>query len=100
MRMRADWINAALCRNDIDSHKWLSSNIDDINYAKDVCRRCTVRMECMTAAIYEKDSFIGVNGGMSEIEYLMSTWEEVSSEDETNWGKSDSVIHRLFRIIA
>jgi hypothetical protein len=98
--MRADWASVALCKKDSKSYSWLSSNIDDINYAKDVCRRCSVRPECLYSAVYEKDQFIGVNAGMSEIEYLIRTWQEVDQEDESNWTKPDRLIQVLFREIA
>ena len=98
--MKADWLSEALCKKDSNSHLWLSSNIDDINYAKDVCRRCPVRIECLYSAIYDKDEFIGVNGGLSEIDYLIRTWEEAEDEHEDNWRKSDRLIQDLFRGIA
>lgn len=98
--MRAEWQSLAKCKRDDHPSRWLSSNIDDINYAKDVCRSCQVRIECMYSAVYEKEEFVGVNGGMSEIEYLLRTWEPVGENDETNWRKSDRVIQDLFREIA
>jgi hypothetical protein len=61
---------------------------------------CPVKIECLYSAIYEKEEFIGVNGGYSEIEYLFRTWEEAGDEDETNWRKSDRLIQKLFREIA
>lgn len=94
------WLQSALCKKDSHPHRWLSSNIDDINYAKNVCRKCTVRMECLVSAIYEREEFIGVNGGLSEIEYLMSIWKEAESEQESNWDISDRTIQRLLREIA
>ena len=98
--MDSNWAQRALCKKDDKPYSWLSSNIDDINYAKNVCMRCPVRMECLYSAIYEKEEFIGVNGGYSEIEYLIRTWEEAGDEDESNWRKSDRLIQNLFREIA
>lgn len=98
--MKADWLKSALCKKDDNPHFWLSSNIDDINYAKNVCMMCSVRIECLYSAVYERDEFIGVNGGFSEIEYLIRTWEEAGDENESNWRKSDRLIQKLFREIA
>lgn len=95
-----DWLKSALCKQDDNPSLWLSSNIDDINYAKDVCMRCSVRIQCLWSSVYEKDYFIGVNGGYSEIEFLIRTWEIAETEDETNWRRSDRLIQELFREIA
>jgi len=97
--MKNDWRDYAVCSQDKTPHKWLSSNIDDVNYAKDGCRRCTVRKECLYSAIYEREAFVGVNAGYSEIEYMIRTWEPVEEDDETNWRKSDRLIQVLFREI-
>jgi hypothetical protein len=50
------------------------------------------------SAVYEQE-FIGVNAGITEIEYLMKTWQEVEYEEEDNWRRSDKLIQDLFREI-
>ena len=100
MENRNHWTSVALCKKDDQPSLWLSSNIDDVNYAKNVCRKCTVRMECLLSVVYEKDDFIGIHGGLSEIEYLLLTWKEVDDEQDTNWDITDSVVQRLLREIA
>jgi len=94
------WTYSAVCRRDDFPSRWLSSDIDDINYAKDGCRKCTVRPECLISAISKENGFIGVNAGMSEIEFLMTTWKEVDNESESNWEISDTVIRNLLQRIA
>jgi len=93
-----DWGIKALCRFDPNPHKWLSPRRHEIEEAREICHKCTVRPECLFAAVYEGD-FVGVNAGLTEIEYLMKTWEEVEFEHETNWRKSDRLIQDLFREI-
>jgi len=100
VRMRDDWKNYALCADDEYPFRWLSSSIDDINYAKEGCMKCSVRIDCLHSAIYEREEFVGVNGGYSEIEYLIRTWERAEVDDETNWRKSDKLIQDLFREIS
>jgi hypothetical protein len=98
--MVADWLSEALCNNHVNQSYWISSNYEEIKIAKSICEKCPVRLECLYSAIYEKSEFVGVNGGLSEIEFLIRTWEEAESEDETNWKRSDQLIQGLFREIA
>lgn len=95
-----DWHRSALCKKDDFPSFWLSSEIDKVRYAQAVCQKCTVRVECFLSAIYERDEFIGVNGGVSEIEFLIRTWEEVEDAEQSNWRGSDFLIQELLREIA
>jgi len=93
-----DWGHKALCRRDNFPEAWTSSRRSDMEYARQICSRCTVRPDCLFSAIYEQE-FIGVNAGITEIEYLMKTWQEVEHEEEDNWRRSDKLIQDLFREI-
>ena len=75
--------------------RWLSFDIDDINYAKNICRKCTVRNECLMSAL-ELDTYIGVNAGISEFDFLNMTWVEARTIEETNWPRTNKIIRRLF----
>lgn len=99
MNLKSNWQDFALCRKDKNPNKWFSFDIDDINYAKNVCRKCTVRNECLISAI-SSDNFLGVNAGMSEYEFLIETWVEAKEYDETNWPRTDRAFQRLLRKIA
>jgi hypothetical protein len=93
--MKKNWRDKALCSNDKNSEKWFSYNIDDIQYAKSVCKKCTVRLECITNAL--SDGFYGVNAGISEYDYKLITWKEAGSEDESNWSRSNKTLQRVLR---
>ena len=96
MSQGSDWRIKALCRRDSHPSRWLSSKREEIEYARQKCRICEVRPECLWSAIYEREEFTGVNAGITEIEYLMKTWEEVEFEHEDNWRGSDKLIQDLF----
>jgi hypothetical protein len=99
VKLKTNWEDFALCKKDNDAGKWLSLDINDINYAKNICRKCTVRNECMISALSQKE-YIGVNGGVSEYEFLTMTWVEARKIEENNWPRTDRVIHELFKTIA
>jgi hypothetical protein len=99
VKLKSNWESFALCKKDDIPSRWLSSNIDDINYAKNICRKCTVRFECLTSAL-TSEQFVGVNAGLSEYDFLNKTWMEARSVEENNWPRTDKVIRTLFREIA
>lgn len=99
-KMDADWRSQGLCTNHPEKGNWISSEYEKIKLAKSVCDKCPVRIQCLYSAIYQNSEYTGVNGGLSEIEFLIRTWEEVESEDESNWKHSDHLIQRLFTEIA
>jgi hypothetical protein len=94
-----DWTRRALCRRDAHPERWVSARRSDIEYSRSTCAKCTERPECLWSAVYSMEGFVGVNAGITEIEFLMKTWEEVEFEHETNWPGSDKLIQDLFREI-
>ena len=93
--MNKKWREQALCSKDKYSEKWFSYNIGDVQYAKSVCKKCTVRLECITNAL--SDEFYGVNAGISEYDYKLITWKEAGSENESNWSRSNKTLQRVLR---
>lgn len=96
MKIQSNWKSKAVCSSDKYHNKWLSYNIDDVEYAKDGCSRCTVRKECLITAL-QNDTFVGVIAGISEFDYLMHIWHEAVSEDESNWSRDDRVLSKLLQ---
>lgn len=96
MELQSSWRDEAICASNPNAHKWVSYNLDDIKYAKNGCAKCTVRKECLITAL-ENNSFIGVVAGISEFEYLLHSWQEVTKENESNWRTDDSVFSGLLQ---
>jgi len=96
MALLSNWRSRAICANDQHPDKWISLKNEDIEYAKSGCEKCNVKKECLFSAI-ENDSFIGVVAGISEFEYLMYTWEEVTDINESNWRRDDTTLSRLLQ---
>ena len=63
------WRAEALCRDGSASlvELFFSEQLDDIARAKQFCRGCEVRVECLEAALL-KDERFGIWGGLSERE--------------------------------
>lgn len=93
--MKKNWRDFALCSKDKSSEKWFSYNIDDIKYAKTICKKCTVRMECVSNALNE--GFYGVNAGISEYDYKLITWKKAGKENVSNWSRTDRTLQRVLR---
>ena len=93
--MKINWRDFALCSDDKYSEKWFSYNIDDINYAKSVCKKCTVRLECISSALSEV--FYGVNAGISEYDYKLITWKEAGKKNDSNWSRNDRTLQEVLR---
>ncbi len=96
MELVSNWKTLAVCVDDKFSNKWISYDHEDIEYAKNGCKRCPVRRECLINAI-ENDSFIGVIAGVSEYEYLLYTWDEVTDINESNWRRDRKTFSRLLQ---
>lgn len=86
----------AVCSGNHHSSKWLSYDINDIEYAKDGCSKCSVRVPCLASAI-SNDSFVGVVAGISEYDYLELLWKRAESENESNWRTDDSALSELLQ---
>lgn len=93
--MKSNWRDFTLCSDDKYSEKWFSYNIDDINYAKSVCKKCTVRLECISSALSEV--FYGVNAGISEYDYKLITWKEAGKKNDSNWSRNDRTLQEVLR---
>jgi hypothetical protein len=93
-----NWRDKALCAVDKNSYFWFSYDYQEVEYAKDICKKCTVRQQCLTSAW--KESFIyGVNGGLSEFDILLETWKKAKREDDSNWSRTDKLLQKLLRKI-
>lgn len=98
MILQSDWRSKAVCVSDPHGNKWVSYNLDDIEYAKRGCANCQVKKECLLSTL-SNNAFIGVIAGISEFEYLMHIWHEAVREDESNWRTDDSTLSRLLQKI-
>lgn len=98
MSLQSNWRKKAICVSDPYGNKWVSYNLEDVEYAKNGCAKCQVRKECLFSAL-NNDAFIGVIAGISEFEYLMHIWHEATREDESNWRTDDSTLSGLLQKI-
>jgi|HigsolmetaAR206D_1030411.scaffolds.fasta_scaffold16227_2 WhiB family redox-sensing transcriptional regulator len=62
----ADWEESALCRQ-VDPEMFFPESGEDPVAAKEVCRRCSVRLLCLQTALVRRERF-GVWGGLSAVE--------------------------------
>lgn len=99
MNRTSNWKSKALCSRDIKQHTWWSYDKDDIAYAKQGCSRCPVRSECFLSA-WQSDDFYGINGGITEFDFLLITWKEAKKESNVNWKRTDRDLQRIMREIA
>jgi hypothetical protein len=97
MKRLNNWKDRAICANDKFANRWLSYDINDIEYAKEGCARCTVRKECLMTILEKDYYFTGVVAGISEYDYLSAIWERAKEEDESNWRTDDSTLSRLLQ---
>jgi WhiB family redox-sensing transcriptional regulator len=63
---RPGWWFSALCRG-VDPELWFPDRGGDTRPAKEVCRGCPVRTECLEYALGNSERF-GIWGGLSERE--------------------------------
>lgn len=96
MQLQSNWRDEAVCAGDKFANKWLSYDLDDIEYAKNGCAKCTVRKECLITAL-ENNYLTGVVAGISEYDYLSTIWKRANSENESNWRTDDSTLSRLLQ---
>lgn len=99
MKFKSNWKDFALCSSSHPTNYWFSSKKEDIDIAKSICAKCTVRLECFFTA-WDNDSHYGVYGGVSEYEYLLLTWKEAKSESEDNRDRTDKCLQKMLRHIA
>jgi hypothetical protein len=96
--MQSDWKESALCLDHENRNLWFSYKKEDVDSAKEICKKCTVRTECFVS-MWNTGNFYGVNGGVSEFEYLQLTWKEVSSEKANNRTRASSVLKGILQKI-
>lgn len=72
-----NWKDQAVCFDDKNSSYWTSYDFDKVQYAKNGCSRCPVKMQCMMA--HADDPYAaGVIGGLSEFDRLLILNKEKS----------------------
>ena len=96
MALANNWTKKAVCTSDAKKNTWWSYDKDEIAYAKQGCARCTVRVECFLSA-WESDEFYGINGGISEFEFLIKTWKKSKKESNVNWKRTDGDLQGILR---
>jgi hypothetical protein len=90
------WRDLALCAIDANGEYWFSYKYSDVQYAKNVCKSCTVRKECLLN-MWESNPAYGVNGGFSEYDILLETWKKAKKENDNNWSRTDRLLQKLLR---
>lgn len=90
------WQKLALCARDANSPYWFSYKYEEIQYAKNVCKKCSVRKQCLMN-VWEENYIYGVNGGFSEFEILSETWKEAAKVSDDNWSRSNKILQRMLR---
>lgn len=95
----SNWRLEAVCLSDKNSGYWLSYKHSQILYAKEGCKRCKVQTQCFLSAI-QNEEFTGVNAGISEYDFLMSTWKKATKKNETTRDRSDKPIKKLLQKIS
>jgi len=88
------WIKDAVCRNDEHSLYWTSSDWEQIEYAKEKCTKCDVKIPCIVTAL-EDPYFAGVTAGMSKFDRLILLHRRVENASEKGWIGPDSLIERI-----
>lgn len=73
----------AICATDENSRKWLSFNLQDIQYAKQKCEFCNVKKQCLMSSLDKETA--GVRAGYSEFDRLMMQWKPAEDLDDDNW---------------
>lgn len=96
--MQSDWKQKALCLNHPEGRIWFSYKKEESDRAKSICKKCPVRSECFLS-MWDTGDFYGVYGGVSEFDYLTSTWKEAKSEKENNRTRSSGVLKRILQEI-
>jgi hypothetical protein len=92
----SNWKKKALCAADVNSEYWFSYKKEEIQYAKNICKKCSVRKECLMSA-WQEEYVYGVNGGFSEFEILLETWKEAKKVSDDNWSRSNKILQRMLR---
>lgn len=86
------WTRDALCKFD---KKFTSFHIDDVNFAKSVCERCSVQVECIIANAEIDGTFM--SAGLSKYDRLLIQWKKVDSEDEGSFRDSSVYVSEVVR---
>jgi hypothetical protein len=97
--MQSNWKDSALCNGHPESNIWFSYKKSDIDRAVSICKKCPVRIPCFIN-MWNNEEYYGVSGGISEFNYLISTWKETSSEKQNNRTRTDRVLKGILQEIA
>lgn len=89
---KVHWTKDALCKFD---KRFTSFHINDVTYAKVVCAKCPVQVECIIANAEIDGSFI--SAGLSKYDRLMIQWRRVDNENESNFGDSSVYVSEIVR---
>ena len=92
--MQSNWKEEALCFNHPELSIWFSYKIEDVDRAKNICKKCPVRVECFMS-MWNTGDFYGIHGGATEFEYLSMTWKEATNEKQSNRTRSDRVLKTI-----
>lgn len=96
--MPSNWSDKALCGQSKTPEIWFSYKKEDIENACKICSVCPVQKECLVSA-WNSDFFYGINGGLSEFEYLKLTWKEADGERKSNWSRANKLLQTVLRKI-
>ena len=94
--MLSNWKEKSLCFNHPEIDIWFSYKKQDVDRAKDICGKCPVRIECFMS-MWNTGDFYGINGGISELDYMMMTWKEATSEKQNNRTRTDRVLKAILQ---
>jgi hypothetical protein len=94
--MQSNWKEKALCYNHPELSIWFSYKKEDADRAQSVCKKCPVRVECFMS-MWNTGDFYGINGGVSEFEYLSMTWKEATNEKQSNRTRADRVLKGILQ---
>jgi hypothetical protein len=89
---KVHWTKDALCKFD---KKFTSFHIDDITFAKSVCKDCTVQVECIIANAEVDGTFM--SAGLSKYDRLLIQWEKVNNEDGESFRDSSIYVSEVMR---
>lgn len=96
--MPSDWKAQALCLDHPERLIWFSYKKEEVDRAVKICKKCPVRTDCFISS-WDTGDHYGVNGAISEFEYLMLTWKEVDSEKQNNRTRSSRVLKGILQEI-
>lgn len=92
MNNKPHWSASALCKSD---SRFVSYDITDISEAKEVCSRCSVRVDCIKATSDNNSYFMAA--GTTRLDRLILSRREVESVDESIIGSPEIAISKVLQ---